>query len=304
MRNTWALMAGSVVLATIVGCKTQTDRPVVSRQDGKATVSESGDQANAKDKSLVRVVNAVPRKQAVDVASDQNQLFMAVDYKKVTPYKEVADNVVDFKLKQTGRDTVLSNNKETLLDGNRYTIVALPAEKGGVTMRILRDEVTPDSGKARIRVINAAAPLKNVDVALKGQKEPVFDDVKYAAEAGYKDVTPTTATIEIRTDTPNRKPIEIKNFQLQAGRAYTIVLSGDRATAIETIMFDRTSGFGPMGGWPYAFAVGQCPQKVGDAWGAGCGEWPRWWRASEWWQGFMMSRHRTISVRGSGLRRS
>ncbi len=36
-----------------------------------------------------------------------------------------------------------------LSDGNRYTIVALPDDKGGATMRIVRDEVVPDSGKAR-----------------------------------------------------------------------------------------------------------------------------------------------------------
>jgi hypothetical protein len=51
-------------------------------------------------------------------------------------------------------------------------------------MRILRDEVVPDSGNARIRVINASPGIKDADVALQGQKDPLFSDLDYAADAG------------------------------------------------------------------------------------------------------------------------
>ena len=145
------------------------------------------------------------------------------------------------------KDSSIADNSEMMRDGNRYTIVALPDDKGGASMRILRDEVVPDSGKARIRVINASPGVKDADVALQGQKDALFADVDYKSEAGYKDITPTTATVEIRSDNPSSKPILVKNVHFEPGRAYTIVLTGWKTKPVEVITFDDTETGGVAG---------------------------------------------------------
>src|SRR4029079_12858782 len=132
-----------------------------------------------------------------DVSGDDRTLFSAISYKKVTPYVEVKDNRVTFRLFPAAKDSAITDNSEMMSDGNRYTIVALPDDKGGATMRILRDEVVPDSGKSHISVINDAPGVKDADAALQGQKDPLCADVDYKSEAGYKDITPITATVEI-----------------------------------------------------------------------------------------------------------
>jgi hypothetical protein len=196
---------------------------------------------------MVRLVNALPANQSIDVSGDDRTLFTAVPYKKVTAYVEVKDNQVTFRLRPAAKDSAIADNSEMMADGNRYTIVALPDDKGGATMRILRDEVVPDSGKARIRVINASPGIKDADVALQGQKDPIFSDVDYATEAGYKDITPTTATLEIRQDDPNARPILVKNLHLEAGKAYTIVLTGWKSKPVEVITFDDSETGGIAG---------------------------------------------------------
>ena len=242
------LMTALLAIGLSAACKgAKTDRPVATDAQGQQSVSPSGDQAAKEGKSLVRLVNALPAAKSIDVSGDDRTLFTAVAYKNVTPYVEVRDNQITFQLRPASKDTMLADNSEMMADGNRYTIVALPDDKGGATMRILRDAVLPDSGKARIRVINAAPGVKDADVALQGQKEPLFEDVGYASEAGYKDITPITATVEIRREDPAAKPILVKDLHFEPGKAYTIVLTGWKANQVEVITFEDTETAGVSG---------------------------------------------------------
>jgi hypothetical protein len=246
MTKTMKFMTALLAIGVSASCKgARTDRPVATNAGGDTTVSPSGDQAAGAGRSMVRLVNALPANQSIDVSGDDRTLFSAISYKKVTPYVEVKDNRVTFRLFPAAKDSAIADNSEMMSDGNRYTIVALPDDKGGATMRILRDEVVPDSGKARIRVINAAPGVK--DVALQGQKDPLFADVDYKSEAGYKDITPITATVEIRGDNPNSKPILVKNVHFDAGKAYTIVLTGWKSKPVEVITFDDSETGGMAG---------------------------------------------------------
>jgi hypothetical protein len=242
-----ALVATGLLLGAM-GCGgSKTDRPVVTTKDGVESSSPAGTDAANRGKSLVRLVNALPSPKQFDVSGDDRTLFTAVEYKTVTDYEEIGGNLVTFRLRLAGADSVLADNSETLLDGNRYTIVALPNEHGGVALRVVRDEVVPDSGKARLRVINAAPDIDDVDIAVQGQKDPLFTDVGYATEAGYKDIGPMTATIDIRRDTKSTHPVQVKNMRFEAGRAYTIVLTESKPGSIETIAFEDAQGAGAAG---------------------------------------------------------
>jgi len=248
MTRTMTFMTALVAIGLSASCKgARTDRPVATNAGGDTTLSPSGDSAAGQGRSMVRLVNALPANQSIDVSGDDRTIFSAVSYKKVTPYVEVKDNRVTFKLFPAAKDSSIADNSEMMADGNRYTIVALPDDKGGATMRILRDEVVPDSGKARIRVINASPGVKDADVALQGQKDPLFSDIDYKSEAGYKDITPVTATVEIRGDDPNSKPILLKNVHFEAGKAYTIVLTGWKTKPVEVITFDDSETGGMAG---------------------------------------------------------
>ena len=239
MRTATKLITTGLALVTTMACSgAKTDRPVVTTADGEAKASPSGTEMAKEGKSLVRLVNAIPGKTGIDVSSEDRTVFSGVDYKAVTSYAEIRDNAVTFRLRSAGHDSTLADNKEMMTDGYRYTIVALPGEKGEPRMRILRDEVVPDSGKARIRVINAAPDIGAVDVAMQGQKDALFNSVHYGSEAGFTDITPTSATIEVRSDLKTRKPLLLKNRHFMAGKAYTIVLTGWGTGGIDAVTFD------------------------------------------------------------------
>jgi len=221
----WCLAAG--ILAGCGGDKTKD--AVVSTTKGVKTTSESGDSAAKRGRSLVRLVNAMPGG-PLDLTTEDRATFVNVSFKSVTP----------FRIRANDGDSVLANNTETVADGSRYTIIAMPTADGTVSLRVIRDEVVPDSGKARIRIIQATPGLSDVDVALSGQKDLVFDNVKYGAEAGYKDVTPATATLEFRMGDPPHVtvPLRLKTMELAAGRAYTVVIMGAPPHGIQTLVFN------------------------------------------------------------------
>jgi hypothetical protein len=226
-----------VILAGCAGAKTK-DAVVSSTREGKTT-SESGDSAAKRGKSLVRFVNGVPD-QALDLTTEDRATFVNVGFKDVTPYTEIGDNLVKFRVRANDGDSVLATNTETMLDGHRYTVIAMQKEDGKLDVKVVRDDVLPEPGKARIRVIQAAPGLSDVDVALSGQTDLVFDNVKYGSEAGFKDVTPATATLEFRLGDPPHVtvPLRLKTLILKADRAYTLVIVGAKPTEIQAISFN------------------------------------------------------------------
>lgn len=236
------LVAGSYGLAVMLlaGCAgAKTKEPVVSTTGDGKTTSESGDSAATRGKSLVRFVNAVPD-QALDLTTEDRATFVNVAFKDVTPYTEIGDNLVNFRIRANDGDSVLADNSETMGDGYRYTVIALPTDDGKVKIRVVRDELIGAAGKARIRVIQATPGQPDVDVALRGQKDLLFDNVQYGGNADYKDVPPGTSTVEFRTGDPPSMtvPPGLKSMSLAAGRAYTVVVVGVRPRGIETIVFN------------------------------------------------------------------
>jgi hypothetical protein len=200
--------------------------------------SPAGTEAAGRGRSLVRFVDALPDPRTVDLTADDRTVFSAVGYKAVTEYEEVHENAARFRLRIAGADSVLADNNEGLRDGARYTVVSMPGVNGQPRLRVLHDELATDPTQARLRVIQAVPRLGEVDVAIMGEREPLFKGVTYASEAGYRAMAPMTATIEIRQDKPHMAPIRIEALHLEAGHAYTIVLTGGRPGEVEVITFD------------------------------------------------------------------
>src|SRR5262249_39906588 len=144
----------------------KTKQPVETTTDQGKSTSPSGVAADRRGTTLIRVVNAVPGKQHIDVAADSKVLFTNVGYQDVTDFQELRENVTRFTLRPAGRDTALAENHEVMGDGSRYTLVALPTDKG-TELRVLRDELVTDPAKTKIRVINGTAALEDFKVTLQ-----------------------------------------------------------------------------------------------------------------------------------------
>jgi uncharacterized protein DUF4397 len=271
--TTAGLSALAVSAMLVTGCSKEPKQtaPVASQSGGSSsTAPESGKAAKENEQALVRVIDAAPDAAALEVIADKNPVFTRVEYKDVTPYKALPANFDDFAVKLAGQDTAapLAENSESIMSGRHYTLVIYPeaptaasaapaadtpradnekAEKK-VAIDVIADDLQPPAaGKARVRVINAAAGTDDVEVFLRGQKDALFDDVDFKEAIAYKEVDPVKTTLEWRTaesllnsanpKTGDRDRVAATNAQpgkvlgthvidFEAGKSYTIVIAG------------------------------------------------------------------------------
>jgi hypothetical protein len=185
------------------------------------------------------------------VIADTHTAFESVAYKEVTPYKALPANFDDFAVKPAGQATAapLAENSESIVGGRHYTVVIFPqldadktAEKQ-VTLNVIADDLQePTAGKARVRVINAAAGTDDVEVFLRGQKDAIFGDVDFKETIAYKEIDPVQTTVEWRNTTAG-KELGSKAVNFEAGKTYTIVIAGKTDGAknrFETIVVEDT----------------------------------------------------------------
>ena len=212
------LGVGALVFAA--ACNESRDTGAVTSKSGGTTSSAPAAEAvENHDLALVRVVNALPGGAPINISAGDSTAFAAVPYKTATPYRQIADDAFNFKLRTDGAGTgtdPLAENRENLNDGGHYTIVAMPDQGGAdkANLRVLDDELKPiTDGKARVRFINAIPGDRDVDVILKGRAEPLFDGVSFKTEAGWSEVAPVSGGLEIRPD--GKETVLAKTWECQ-----------------------------------------------------------------------------------------
>ncbi len=226
--RTLTVLSAAIIVA---GCKGERDGDAAALEttsEGEANISASADAAAERDRSMIRVVNTVDGGKDVIVKLDTMVLFSGVKATTVTDYREVTSNLGKFSISETGAaaNTMLAENDEVLVDGNRYTVFVIAEDVARTMLRIVKDEVAPDSGMARIRVIHAAPGGPEFDVAAVGSEEKLFSGVNFKSEAGYKDVAPGSMTLEVRAKDAPKVLLKIPTVTLKRGTATTIVVTG------------------------------------------------------------------------------
>lgn len=247
-------LAGAVAAGA---CSRSSDQhAVASDTPSGASQAPPATQANERDQALVRVVNAVPGTPAVDVTADQAPVASEVAYASVTPYKPVPASADDFAVKLAGQESgaVLAENSEAIASGKHYTLVAFPgkADRDGksdekIDLQVVTDDiVTPEAGKARVRVVHAAADIDTVNVYAKGGTDSLFDGVDFREATGYKDVDPSITTLELKS--ANGDVVASPAVAIEAGKSYTIVVAGRAhgTPALQALIIeDRVLGEAP-----------------------------------------------------------
>ncbi len=223
-------IAGATVAIVLATACDKDSTPVKTTSTGETNVSPPADSAASRGRSLVRVVNAVDGGQDVTVALGDSTLFADVKVASVTDYREIDANLARFSVRGPGlpNGASVAKNDELLMDGNRYTIILIAEDMATNTLRVLKDDVTADSGKARIRVLHAAPGAPALDVKVAGAGENLFSDVSFKGEAGYSDLTPAKVTLELRATGEQEVLLRIPGVDLKGGTATTIVVTGSK----------------------------------------------------------------------------
>src|SRR6266498_3028337 len=188
-------------LALFVGCNRNrtTNLPSETTATGQPAAAPSGKDAAQRDTALVRIVDVDPSIGAVDIWFENRKVFSNVGYKGVTPYDEVSAEQRHFFVKPAGQDSAqpLAENDRGPIRGKHYTLVIMHGKDGKPVIHSIDDDLVPPSaGKAKVRVINAGDSTGDIAVYESGKNDALFGDVNKASASGYKDVDPSTTSLE------------------------------------------------------------------------------------------------------------
>ena len=233
------MIVAAVGLLALAACgRSRNDSAVETSSAGGRSASPSSADAANRGVTMVRFVNVVPGAASAALVSNDRALFQNVAYRNVTPYAEMDPNVTRLSLRLGGRDSTVAENREIVGDGAHYTVVAYANDDGAPRLRVLRDELEPEPGKAKLRVIQAAPDLDKVQVVVQGATEPIFSDIELGREAGFINVTPTRQPLVIRRDARSGPLLTITRLPLDSGHAYTVVLTRTPQNRLEAVTFE------------------------------------------------------------------
>ena len=225
-------------------------QPVISKTNSGTSTAPAAKEAEQRGQALVRVINATPGTNAIDVFADDQKVFQSVSFKSVTPYKELSDSRHTFRVRQAGKDSdqPIAENSEGLSGGRHYTILVMPGTNNKTTISVLNDNITGTSpDKAEVRVIHAAPDAGEVDVVDKSGNKKLFSGVNFERETNYMAVDPTKTTLEVRPEGQDKSVLTVPNANFEKGKYYTIVVTGNEkgTPKLQAVLIEDQLGGAP-----------------------------------------------------------
>jgi hypothetical protein len=220
---------GSAFLWILLSTACEKDnRPIDTTSANGVNRSPPADSAESRGHSLVRVVNAVHNGRPVVAKIGPETLFGNIEPGTVSDYREVSTTLAAFSVGEPGaaNGATLATSDRVLMDGNRYTVFLVAENMTSNSLLVVRDNLLPASGMARIRVMHAAPGAPALDVSVYGDSGKLFESVAFHHEAGFKDVSPRKVSLVFKAERQSKVLLRLDGVDLQAGTATTIVVTG------------------------------------------------------------------------------
>lgn len=138
-----------------------------------------------KTKAHVRLVNASSGYSALQLQVGNDTLVSSAAYGENQDYHDQDKGSYDASVSRPGSATVLSTIGVSLAKDNHYTLLAYGKAGDLATLLVDENESDADSGKAKVRVINAAPDAGSVDVFITGSGESLADSTALQSAQTY-----------------------------------------------------------------------------------------------------------------------
>lgn len=186
----------------------------------------------------VRLVNATADAASLDLTvenddddADEARFTGDVARDAQSDYQTLADGTYTLRVKRAGASSSLAVAVSTLEKDQRYTLFAYGREGNYRLYTALDDEDEPSSGKARVRVFNAAADAGTVDVYLTNAHDSLADALATASNVAGQTLgtygTVDQGTYRIRVTGVNDRDdirLDVPAIELADRARVTIVL--------------------------------------------------------------------------------
>lgn len=137
--------------------------------------------AQEQQRSLVRVIHAVPDAPPMDVYIDGELIFEGLPFFEITEYLMVEPGRYQVQVVPTGEDlsAAVINSAVTIEPGKSQSIAAINP-LGEIRPEVLEDELSePPAGTAQVRLFHLAPDAPGVDIRIAGANEYVTRNLEY-----------------------------------------------------------------------------------------------------------------------------
>lgn len=193
------------------------------------------------DNGSLRVVNATADVDSIDLTiegvdddnddEEERRFAEAVARDGQTDYVAIGDGNWRVRLKRAGASSSLALNSAAISSDERYTLFAYGREGDYRLYAAIDDEDEPSSGKAKVRVFNAAADAGSVDVYLTESNASLDDTIPTASNVAGATLgfysTVDRGTYRLRVTAINDKDdvrLDVEGLELANLSRVTIVL--------------------------------------------------------------------------------
>jgi len=195
-----------------------------------------GPAASAQGDAKVRFVQAIPGFGPASLRATEGGISQRIErgarFGEVGAYEDVPAGEVTFGLGETPTSGApLAEAEETLRNGVHYTVVALRDD--GERLIVLR-EGGATGGKARLRVVHAAAELGRVDVMLGDRA--VAEGIESGAVSGYTEVEPGAYALNVNRPGGGSTIAARGAVPLTAGTSSTAFVIGTGGEPVQAIV--------------------------------------------------------------------
>ena len=211
-------------------------------------------QAAPGDQAMIRIAHFSPDASYVDVymvSLNRKQLFPNVFYKGVSAYWKVAAGPFTYEVRPAGatpESTPAIRVTGKLEAGKAYTVAAV-GRKAQLRGVLFRDDMSPSApGKAKVRFLDAAIDLPQVDIALAGGRT-LSSGVSFPQPTRYAQLASGNYKVEVRRT--GAEAVLVKgDVAVRQGTVTSVALLGGAGKPRELFAFGDATGtrVAPSGG--------------------------------------------------------
>ncbi len=176
--------------------------------------------------SYMRLLNAVPGSQPVDIYANNSLIASGLPYKGFTEYIQVFPatyNISVFAAGTTGPSMLDTTIEIPVRSINTAVLIGTPSAMSMKTFFETVIQIPP--GRVYLRFANLVPGGPDMDLVLSNGTE-LFSDVSYAIATNYIPIPAGSYIFYIQQSGTDRSLLYVPNIQLQEGRFYTIYTVG------------------------------------------------------------------------------
>jgi hypothetical protein len=202
--------------------------------------------------ALVRLVHLAPGAPTADVYVDGTRMLAAVPFKTASKYHRMPASAHTLTIRPAGStpsSAPAASARVSVLPGAAYTVVLLGVPQQ-LQVRVAKDDFSaPPSGKAKLRIVNAAPQSPPLDIGVAGGPT-LFRNVTFGMISNFVTIQAGRFSMEVRAAGSSTVLFTQGASRLQAGAIITVAGTITSAGKIEMLPILDAAGAGnlPRGG--------------------------------------------------------